>query len=162
MKQKPPVTTGQIIELDITGQAHDGAGVGKYEGFTVFVPLTVPGERVRVKVNLVKKTYARGELVELLHPHADRTEPRCPIYERCGGCQSQHLSYEAQLKYKRQQVADHFARIAGLDRVVIHPVLGMDDPWRYRNKAQVPFGERNGQVVFMPPVRTRLSTWRPV
>jgi 23S rRNA (uracil1939-C5)-methyltransferase len=141
------VQPGQLIELEVTGQAHDGAGVGKYEGFAVFVPLTVPGETVRVRIESVKKNYARGKLLELVQAHPDRIEPVCPVYEACGSCQSQHLSYEAQLKHKRQQVADHFKRIGGMDDVLIHPVLGMSDPWRYRNKAQVPFGERQGKVV---------------
>ncbi|MFC7441864.1 23S rRNA (uracil(1939)-C(5))-methyltransferase RlmD [Laceyella putida] len=141
------VQQGQVIQLEVTGQAHDGAGVGKYEGFTIFVPLAVPGETVKVQIELVKKNYARGKLLEILAAHPDRTEPTCPIYEECGGCQVQHLSYEAQLTYKRQQVIDHFARIGGLDEVPIRPVLGMKEPWRYRNKAQVPFGRRQGKVV---------------
>jgi 23S rRNA (uracil1939-C5)-methyltransferase len=145
--QKLPVNKGQVIELMITGQAHDGAGVGKVEGFTVFVPLTVPGERVRAKITQVKKTYAKAALEEIISVHPDRTQPLCPIYEQCGGCQLQHLAYAAQLKHKRQQVIDHFARIGGMPDVVIHPVLGMDEPWRYRNKAQVPFGWKNGQAV---------------
>jgi 23S rRNA (uracil1939-C5)-methyltransferase len=145
--QKLPVTKGQVIELMITGHAHDGAGVGKVEGFTVFVPLAVQGETVRARITQVKKTYAKAVLEEIVSAHPDRTRPLCPIYEQCGGCQLQHLSYEAQLKQKRQQVMDHFMRIGGMTDVVIHPVLGMDEPWRYRNKAQVPFGWINGRAV---------------
>lgn len=144
---KPPVQSGQIITYDITGQGHNGAGVGKFEGFTVFVPLAVPGETVKARVTQVKKTYAQAELLDVLEPHPDRAEPLCPVFEQCGGCQSQHLAYEAQLQLKRQQVVDSFERIAGLKEVVIHPVLGMEEPWRYRNKAQVPLGERDGEII---------------
>lgn len=145
MKQKPPANKGDIIELEITGFAHDGAGVGKYEGFTVFVPQTVPGEKVRTRLTVVKKTYGKASCLEILKTHPHRTEPQCPVYEICGGCQIQHISYEAQLEHKRQQVMDHFTRIGGME-VPVHPVLGMNDPWRYRNKAQVPFGVQKGKV----------------
>ncbi len=145
MKQKPPVTKGDVIELEISGFAHDGAGVGKYEGFTVFVPHTVPGEKVRARLTSVKKTYGKASCLEILEMHPHRTEPRCPVYKICGGCQIQHISYETQLEYKRQQVVDHFARIGGME-VSIRPVLGMEEPWRYRNKAQVPFGVQKGKV----------------
>lgn len=141
------VQHGQVIQLEVTGQAHDGAGVGKYEGFAIFVPQAVPGETVTAQIELVKKNYARGKLLEIVTAHPDRTQPTCPIYEQCGGCQVQHLSYEAQLRYKRQQVIDHFARIGGLSEVPVRPVLGMKEPWRYRNKAQVPFGIEQGKVV---------------
>jgi 23S rRNA (uracil1939-C5)-methyltransferase len=147
MKMKPPVQLGQVIQYDITGQGHDGVGVGKYEGFTVFVPLAVPGETIKARITEVKNKYARARLLEVVKAHPDRADPLCPVYEACGGCQSQHLSYEAQLRHKRQQVEDAFTRIGGLTDVVIHPVIGMEKPWRYRNKAQVPFGQRGGRVV---------------
>lgn len=145
MKQKPPVTKGEVIELEIDGFAHDGAGVGKYEGFTVFVPQTVPGEKVCARVTDVKKAYGKASCVKILKTHPHRVEPQCPVYRVCGGCQIQHISYEAQLEHKRQQVVDHFNRIGGMD-VSVHPVLGMKKPWRYRNKAQVPFGVQKGKV----------------
>ncbi|QCV54664.1 23S rRNA (uracil(1939)-C(5))-methyltransferase RlmD [Thermoactinomyces vulgaris] len=144
-KANPPVKTGDVIEMEITGLSHDGAGVGKYQGFTIFVPQTVPDEKVRVRVQVVKKTYGKGEAIQVLKSHPRRTEPPCPIYHECGGCQIQHLQYPAQLEYKRQQVADHFERIGGM-QVPVLPVLGMEDPWRYRNKAQVPLGWEDGKV----------------
>ncbi|WP_124728201.1 23S rRNA (uracil(1939)-C(5))-methyltransferase RlmD [Staphylospora marina] len=147
MKSQPPVKEGQVISLSVTGLSHDGNGVGKYEDFAVFVPFAVPGEFVRVRITQVKKTWARGKLLEVLEPHPDRTEPKCAVFEACGGCQSQHLTYEAQLRHKWKQVKDCFGRIAGMDDVVIHPVIGMEDPWRYRNKSQVPFGVSGGRVV---------------
>ncbi|TCS95869.1 23S rRNA (uracil(1939)-C(5))-methyltransferase RlmD [Hazenella coriacea] len=144
MKRTPPVQVGQTIEYTITGQGHNGSGVGKVDGFTVFVPLAVTGEQVKAKITLVKKNYAQAELVEVIKPHPDRTEPLCPVFEQCGGCQTQHITYKAQLEMKRQQVQDSFARIGGLPEIVVHPVIGMTEPWRYRNKAQVPVGQREG------------------
>lgn len=148
MKQKPPVHKGQVIECEIHGQGHNGTGVGRYEGFTIFVPLVVPGERVLVRVNQVKKTYAQAELLEIIQVHENRVEPKCSIFKECGGCQSQHLSYSAQLRLKEQQVRDQFARIGGMSDVTIHPIIGMEEPWIYRNKAQVPFGhDKQGNVI---------------
>ena len=144
-KAKPPVKPGDVIEMEITGLSHDGAGVGKYKGFTIFVPETVPEEKVRVLIQVVKKTYGKGKCEKVLKSHPHRIKPSCPIYFECGGCQIQHLQYEAQLEHKRQQVADHFERIGGI-KVPVHPVLGMGNPWRYRNKAQVPFGWQGGEV----------------
>jgi 23S rRNA (uracil1939-C5)-methyltransferase len=147
-EMKPPVTTGEIIELTVTGQSHTGDGVGKYEGFTVFVPLALRGERIRAKITKVKKTYAHGRMLEILEASPARTEPACPVFERCGGCQLQHVSYEEQLRIKRQQVIDSFQRIGGWEEEVpVLPVIGMQDPWVYRNKAQVPFGLRGGELV---------------
>lgn len=145
-KRKPPVKQQQRIELTISGQSHTGAGVGKYEGFTVFVDRAIPGETVAATVTKVKPTYASARIEEIIHQSPDRVAPPCPIYDRCGGCQLQHLSYEAQLRYKRQLVRDNLRRIGKLTDVTIHPTIGMDEPWRYRNKAQVPFGDRKSVV----------------
>lgn len=146
-KQTSPVSVGEKVELSITGLGHDGVGVGKIEGFTIFVPHAVPGEVVWAQIELVKKTYARAKLISIIGSHEDRAQARCPIYEDCGGCQLQHLHYEAQLRHKRQMVIDHFARLGGIENVLVHPVIGMKEPWFYRNKAQVPFGIKNGRVV---------------
>ncbi|MBA4495540.1 23S rRNA (uracil(1939)-C(5))-methyltransferase RlmD [Paenactinomyces guangxiensis] len=147
MKQKPPVQPGQVIEYEITGQGHSGTGVGRFKGFTVFVPQAVPGEKVRARMTQVKKNYGQAELLQVLKPHPDRTDPLCPVFAECGGCQSQHLSYETQLRLKRQQVIASFERIGGLQHITIHPVIGMKVPWRYRNKAQIPFGQEDGRVI---------------
>ncbi|SFJ45726.1 23S rRNA (uracil(1939)-C(5))-methyltransferase RlmD [Thermoflavimicrobium dichotomicum] len=147
MKERAPVEAGQVIEYEVTGIAHNGAGVGKWDGFTVFVPFAVPGEKVRARIVQVKKNYALAQLMDILDSHPDRIDPLCPIYMECGGCQIQHVSYQRQLELKRQQVVDSFERIGGLKGVVIHPVLGMDEPWRYRNKVQVPFGWQKGKMV---------------
>nr|WP_235958709.1 23S rRNA (uracil(1939)-C(5))-methyltransferase RlmD [Paenibacillus silvestris] len=159
-----PVQIGQQYEAEIIGISHDGEGVGRVNGFTLFVAGALPGERALVRVEHLKKQYGHARLVELMEESAERVMPVCGIYEECGGCQLQHLSYEAQLRVKRQQVVDNLQRIGklevqstssssesssdkGIEGIVVHPTLGMSDPWRYRNKAQVPFGEERGGLI---------------
>ena len=137
MKFKPPVKQGDNITMQITGLGSSGEGVGKYEGFTVFVKGALPEEEVSVKIALVKKSYAVGTLVEVVRSSAERVEPVCHVYKECGGCQLQHLSYKGQLACKRQQVQDALGRIGHLE-VEVLPVLGAGDPWNYRNKMQFP------------------------
>ncbi|MEW9701934.1 23S rRNA (uracil(1939)-C(5))-methyltransferase RlmD [Paenibacillus sp. SI8] len=205
-----PVKIGQQYEAAIIGISHDGEGVGRVNGFTLFVGGALPGERALVRVEHLKKQYGYAELLQVLEASPDRVDPDCGIYEQCGGCQLQHLGYEAQLRVKRQQVVDNLQRIGKLqvlgetvigrgshqqvertgeseageeatrakkdvvaDRtdasveteevgptvirdqenliasegIIVHPTLGMTDPWRYRNKAQVPFGEEQGGLI---------------
>lgn len=163
-----PVQIGQLVEADTIGIGHDGEGVGRTrDGYTLFIRGALPGERVMARVEHAKKQYGYAALAEVMKPSADRVEPPCPIYDECGGCQLQHLSYEAQLRQKRQIVVDALERIgklkvapsageerSGVEDVVpeaegihVHPTLGMDNPWRYRNKAQVPIGQENGGLI---------------
>lgn len=147
MQSLQPVQRGKCYTIEISGLGHSGEGVGRYEGFTVFVPYALPGETVKAQIVEVKKKYAKGKLVGLVRPSADRTKAPCTVYHLCGGCQLQHLRYEAQLQVKQQQVADAMQRIGGLEDVLVHPVLGAEDPWHYRNKMQVPAGRQNGKTV---------------
>ena len=101
-----PVKQGDRIELNITGLGSSGEGVGKHEGFTVFVKGALPEEKVQVTITLVKKSYAVGRLEQIITASPERVVPQCPVYEECGGCQLQHLSYAGQLAAKRQQVQD--------------------------------------------------------
>ena len=142
----PPLSRGQLVELEIDDLNEKGEGVGRHNGFTVFVPGTAVGDRVRVGVLSVQKTYARALLRSVLRASDHRVTPCCEHYGRCGGCQLQHLSYSEQLRLKRQLVMTTLQRLGGLDLTVL-PVLGMADPWRYRNKAQVPVGSAGGTVV---------------
>jgi 23S rRNA (uracil1939-C5)-methyltransferase len=144
---KPPVEKNEYYDVTFEDLTHDGAGVAKVDGFPVFVPNGLPNERAKIKVIKVKKGYAYGRLIELYEPSPDRVDAPCPIYKQCGGCQLQHLSYEGQLAAKHKQVKEVLARIGKLEDVIVHPVIGMNDPWRYRNKAQVPVGEREGGLV---------------
>lgn len=147
MKGKIPVQQGQIYEIEINTLGTSGEGVGRYEGFTVFVPYALPGEKAEVRITEVKKTYATGKLLEILRRSRDRVEPLCPIYRECGGCQLQHLSYEAQLKAKRQQVIDAVTRIGGRPDLFVEPTLGAATPWNYRNKMQFPIGKEKGKTI---------------
>ncbi len=137
MQTPIPVTNGDTIELFISGLGSSGEGVGKYEGFTVFVPGALPGERVQAVIDLVKKTYATAALRRLIRASAHRCQPRCPVYEVCGGCQLQHLAYAGQLAAKEQRVKDALERIGHL-RVEVLPIIACDNPWAYRNKMQFP------------------------
>lgn len=139
-KQQLPVQKNEQLQVTIEDLTHEGAGVAKVNGYTLFVPKALPGEVVDIKVTKTNKGYGYARLLNIQTKSEDRTEPPCPIYNQCGGCQLQHLSYEAQLVSKQKQVQDVLERIGGLKDVLVHPTLGMNNPWRYRNKAQVPVG----------------------
>ncbi|ANB58446.1 23S rRNA (uracil-5-)-methyltransferase RumA [Anoxybacillus sp. B7M1] len=146
-KIEAPVKKNEYYDVVFEDLTHDGAGVAKVDGFPIFVANGLPEERAKIKVIKVKKGYGYGRLVELYQPSPDRIDAPCAIYKQCGGCQLQHLSYEGQLKAKHKHVQEVMTRIGKITNVTIHPVLGMKDPWRYRNKAQVPVGERDGGLV---------------
>lgn len=147
MKRECPVTLHQEYEITIRSLGHSGEGVGTKDEFTVFVPEALVGEVVLAKITLVKKHYATARLMRVLTPSPLRTRPCCPIYEACGGCQLQHLSYEGQLIAKRQQVIDALRRIGGQNDLMVLPTLGAVDPWFYRNKMQMPVGTKDGQTI---------------
>lgn len=135
---KPAFKQKENIELTITGLGSSGEGVGKLNGFTFFVPGALPGERVQAQISLVKKNYGQAQLKKVLVPSPDRVKPPCPVYEQCGGCQLQHLSYEAQLILKRQTVVDALERIGHCKNLVVEETLASPEAWHYRNKMQVP------------------------
>lgn len=147
IKLTPPVQKNNYYDVFFEDLTHDGAGVAKIEGFPVFVANALPEERGKIKILKVKKGYAFGRLIELYEPSKYRVDAPCPIYKQCGGCQIQHISYEGQLQVKHKQVKEVLKRIGQIENVTIHPVLGATNPWSYRNKAQVPVGEREGGLV---------------
>ncbi len=138
----------QILEVDITDMTNDGEGVGKVEGCTFFVKDALIGDRALIRVTKVKKTYAFGRLEKLIKPSPGRIDAPCPEARRCGGCQIQALSYEEQLRFKKNKVINNLVRIGGFSREEIEKIteeiIGMTDPktgcYRYRNKAQYPVG----------------------
>ena len=146
-KLNPPMQTGDSLDLVIDGYSNEGDGVGHVDRFAVFVPGALTGEEVAVCVEQVKGSYARARLERVLRTSPDRVDPACSLYGECGGCQLLHMSYSAQLEMKRRRVVDALERIGKLDDVTVHPVIGMDEPWRYRNKAQYAVGIRDGEVV---------------
>ncbi len=129
-----------VVTVDITDMGQDGEGIGKVEGYTLFVKDAVIGDRVQVKVMKAKKSYGYARLLEILIPSPDRVDPRCPCARQCGGCQIQALSYARQLKFKEEKVRSCLERIGGFERIPLQPVIGMESPYRYRNKAQFPIG----------------------
>ena len=145
-KQQPPFKLNDIIEVNITGLGSSGEGVGKADGFTVFVHGALPGEKVSVKLFQVKKSYASGRILNILEESPQRVKPQCAFYEKCGGCQLQHLNYEGQLNVKRQQVKDAIERIGHITGCEVLPVLGMENPWHYRNKMQFPAAKTEGKI----------------
>ncbi|OAT86359.1 23S rRNA (uracil(1939)-C(5))-methyltransferase RlmD [Desulfotomaculum copahuensis] len=142
-----PGQPGEQLILEIEGLNHRGEGIGRHRGQVVFVPLAAPGDRIRATVTEVKKKYLRAGLAELLESGTGRAVPRCPAFGRCGGCHIQHLDYAHQLQYKTGLVRNAFARIGGLDGTAVLSMLGMDDPWHYRNKVRLHIGCREGKVV---------------
>ncbi|OMF01006.1 23S rRNA (uracil-5-)-methyltransferase RumA [Paenibacillus amylolyticus] len=210
-----PVSKNEETIIDIIGMNHDGEGVGRANGYTLFVQGALPGETVRVRVMKTKKQYGYAKLLEIVKASPDRVSAPCPIYDQCGGCQIQHMSYAGQLAWKRQLVVDNLQRIGKLNVMVedaetlasnaqndasvgeakleerlehdanqttepgqtsseaqmigsnrirlrlegvmneedtehairVLPTMGMDEPWRYRNKAQVPIGVTEGGLV---------------
>jgi len=132
MKIKP-VSIDESHEIEIHGLSHQGEGVGRVDNFAVFIKGAIPGEKVLARITEVKKNFAQGELLKVISPSAARIDPPCSWADRCGGCQLQHISYEKQLELKRNIVHDALEKIAGLNIEVL-PTLGMECPWRYRNK----------------------------
>ncbi len=128
----------ETFTLQLTTIAHGGAALGRHEGRVVFVPYALPGETVRVEITEDKGRYAFARLLEVLEPSPDRVAPRCPYFgpPGCGGCQWQHVAYEAQLRFKAQIVADQLARIGGIADPPVHPALPDSSGWAYRNYAQ--------------------------
>ena len=138
--------------IEITDIGVNGEGIGKIDGYTLFVKDAVIGDKVEVKVMKAKKNYGYARLMRVIEPSADRVEPRCAFARKCGGCQIQEMSYERQLAFKEQKVRGNLERLGGFDREmldqVMEPIRGMDNPFGYRNKAQFPFGaDKEGNPV---------------
>lgn len=141
------VAKNNVYKVDITGMTHEGQGVGRIEGFTVFVDDALEGEQVEVKIIKLNKNYAVGKLLRIIKPSPNRKKPFCPAYSRCGGCSFQHLDYKAQLEYKTKLVRESLKRIGGLEGVTVHETIGMRSPINYRNKAQYPVATVDGKAV---------------
>lgn len=142
-----PVNKNDRITVHVEDLTHDGAGVAKVEGYPLFIPGALPGEDVIVHVLKTLKSYGFAKLIEIKQASPFRVEAPCPVFDTCGGCQIQHLSYEGQMTFKQKLVRDAITRIGKLPNVPVHPVKGMEHPWRYRNKSQIPFGTQDGKVV---------------
>lgn len=136
-----------IITVEIEGMTAEGSGVARHNGMAVFVPNAAPGDRLRVVIIKVSKNYAIGKIREIIAGGTGRIAPDCPSYPKCGGCTFRHLDYAEECRIKWQRVNDAMKRIGGIDTEA-EEFLAAENPHRYRNKAQLPFGEENGQTVF--------------
>ena len=126
--------------VTIEDMSEDGAGIGKLDGYIWFVKDALIGDVIEASAMKMKKNYGFARLVRVIKPAPGRVEARCPAARACGGCQMQEYSYEEQLKFKEKKVYNHLKRIGGLGDFDMEPIIGMDNPWRYRNKAQFPIG----------------------
>ena len=137
-----------IVTLEIVDCGTDGEGIGKADGFTVFVKDAVIGDTVTAKIMKAKKNYGYGRLMEILNASPYRVEPVCPSARQCGGCQLQAVSYEEQKGFKEKKLRGHLERIGGFTNLPMEPLIGMDEPYHYRNKAQFPVGRnKEGKIV---------------
>ncbi len=152
-----------VFTVTIEDMSEDGAGLGRVDGYIWFIKDTVIGDVVKAGVMKMKKTYGFARLIQVLEPSPQRVAPRCPVARQCGGCQLQMMDYEAQLKFKERKVYNNLKRIGGLENLLLpdeaagedggefvrmEPIMGMEEPWRYRNKAQFPFGvSKDGRVI---------------
>ena len=137
-----------MVTLKIEDCGMDGEGIGKVDGFTVFVKDAVIGDTVSAKIMKAKKNYGFGRLMEVLEPSPYRVEPVCPCSRQCGGCQLQNVSYEQQLAFKEKKVRGHLEHIGGFTDLPMEPIIGMENPFHYRNKAQFPVGRnKEGKII---------------
>lgn len=133
---------GQSLKIQVKRLGINGEGIGYYRRTIIFIPGALPKEEIQVKVTKTEERYLEGQLVKIIKESPDRITPPCPFYDRCGGCQLQHLSYPAQLDFKKDLLAQSLAKFKpqGWQNYRLLPTLGMEDPWRYRNKAQFQMG----------------------
>jgi 23S rRNA (uracil1939-C5)-methyltransferase len=134
------IAKGDLVELEVASAAYEGVAVSRLEDFVIFVKGAVPGDRVRARLIKKKKNYAEAVVEQVLVPSPDRVSPRCAHFGTCGGCTWQHLRYERQLFWKREQVKEILQRLAGLDSVEVPAVLASPEPYFYRNKMEFSFG----------------------
>ncbi len=140
---------GKIYEIDITDMGHTGEGIGRVDGLTVFVEGALKGDKVKVKISKCKKNYAVADLIDIIIPSADRVQAICPVAHICGGCQIMQLDYKKQLEIKKNTVIQNLKRIGKIENPNVLDTLGMQYPYYYRNKAQIPVGtdENNKPVM---------------
>ena len=131
---KTPVNIGDILELKIIDISSHGLGVGKVDGFTIFVEGGFPGDEIIAEIKKVKKRFGEAKLIKIKNPSSDRQISKCKYYKDCGGCQLHEINYKTQLEIKTNMVKDAIERIGGLKNIKINPIIGMDTPFRYRNK----------------------------
>lgn len=140
---KNDIATVTIEDIGVNGE-----GIGKLDGYTLFIKDAVIGDMVEAKVMKAKKRYGYARLMKVVTPSPYRVEPKCPVARQCGGCQLQFLAYDKQLEFKAKRVQDNLERIGGFTNLPNFQIIGMEEPYHYRNKAQFPVGmDRNGTII---------------
>lgn len=142
---KKVIEKGKIYNIGINEIGSSGEGIGRIEGLTIFVNGGIPQDRLRVRIIAIKKNYAVGKMIEIVKSSPHRVVLACNIANQCGGCQIMHIDYTEQLKQKRKKVQETLKRIGEID-IIVNDTIGMDNPYRYRNKAQFPIGLNNGKI----------------
>lgn len=140
----------EILTVEVQDIGSEGEGIAKVDGYPIFIKDAVPHDVIKVRMTKVKKNYGYGRVEEMIEPSKDRVEPKCPVARQCGGCSIQHYSYEKQLEYKQNKVKNCLERIGGFLGIEekMEPILGMEEPWYYRNKAQFPVGlGKDGSII---------------
>ncbi len=139
MKEDTVLKKNEECTITIEDMGNDGEGIGKYQGYTLFVKNALVGDTVRVRAMKCKKNYGYARLMEIIEPSPYRVEPKCSIATQCGGCTLQHLDYKEQLHRKQKKVTDCIERLGGItEGYTLYPIIGMENPYYYRNKAQFP------------------------
>lgn len=137
-----------LIIVTIEDMTTEGEGIGKIEGFPFFIKDSIIGDNIQAKILKIKKNYGYAKIEKILTPSIDRVQPACDVARQCGGCQLQAMAYNKQLEFKRNKVKNNLKRIGGFQEIEVLPVIGMEHPWRYRNKTQVPFSlDKTGNIV---------------
>ena len=133
--------------LDIISQGYEGEGIAKInETFPIFIEGALKGEKVKARIVKSKKNFAYAKLIDVIEPSKEGCEAKCNINKRCGGCKLQHSTYKEQLSFKFERVKDCITKLGKLDNSIVKFPLGMEEPWRYRNKVQLPIGMVNGEL----------------
>lgn len=146
MKPEIPIKKNEHYNMKIDDIGNSGEGIGKLMGFTIFVEGALPEDEIEVRIIKIKKSFAFGKLMKIITPSPHRIAPPCDYAKRCGGCQLQHLSYDAQLALKTKRVKDALQRIGGLINPNVKDCIGMETPFFYRNKAQLPVSKNSDAV----------------
>jgi len=143
--KKIPVSPEEKYEILINNLSHQGEGIGRVENFAVFVPGAIKGEKIEVKITEIRKNFARGELEKIILPSLNRVKPPCSVFNLCGGCHLQHINYKKQLEMKKEIVENVLSRI-GNQNIDVMPIIGMEIPWRYRNKGHFHLARENENI----------------
>lgn len=136
----------QLLDVNVTAMSSDGDGIARYEGFAIFVKGGVIGDVLSVRLMKVLKNLAYARIEKIIEPSRDRIKPDCTLFPRCGGCELRHISYAAELAFKKKRIEDAFLKIAGMD-IKCDEVIAADNTYNYRNKAVIPLAKRGNRIV---------------